>query len=169
MLKNGFHYFPFEKTQVLKVQETGFSEATEESWPIQKVQWKRKDMSKWLHFSFMPRNILVWWLLWGYWERWDGWQYHSTYPVPHFWGFQEPRSSCTEVLSALWHELSSFLRESWMDLGYLRSFSWKSDPWGKVGWRQENLSENRIKPHNLTVKGNQAPALCRDTEVWCKS
>lgn len=26
-----------------------------------------------------------------------------------------------------------------------------------------------IKPHNLTVKENQAPALCSDTEVWCKS
>lgn len=26
-----------------------------------------------------------------------------------------------------------------------------------------------MKPHNLTVKGNQAPALCSNTEVWCKS
>lgn len=42
-------------------------------------------------------------------------------PVSHSWDLTEPRNNCTEILSGIWHELSSFLRESEIYLGYLGS------------------------------------------------
>lgn len=161
---------------LIKGPETGFSKATGESWPIQKVQWKRKESKQASDFIFplCPGNILVWWLLWGYWERWDGWQYHSSYPVSHFWGFWEPRSSYTEVL---WHELSSLLREeSWPgvpEVTQLKIRTMRQSGIGKIAKfsqkDREIYQRTGIKPHNLTVTWNQAPALSSDTEVWCKS